>query len=63
MSIGSRAVKFKVTRMGWPSLGVGMAKFGPNGPQLELPSSKQGPHELATAPSHVIVPAKGDETP
>ena len=38
MSIGSRAAMFKVTRMGCPNLGVGMAKFEPNWPQLELPN-------------------------
>ena len=36
MSIESRAVLFKVTRMGWSNLGIGMAKFGPNWPQLNL---------------------------
>ena len=35
-SIGSRAVMFKDTRMGWSNLGIGMAKFGPSWPQLEL---------------------------
>ena len=41
MSIGSRAAMFKGTRMGWPILQVGMIKFGPNWPQLELPSPEQ----------------------
>ena len=31
MSIKARAAMFKVTRMGWPNLGIGMAKFGPIG--------------------------------
>ena len=40
MSIGARAALFKVTRMGWSNLGVGMAKFGPNWPHLGLPALK-----------------------
>ena len=40
MSTRARAVMFKVTRMGWSNLGVGMAKFGPNWPQVELPAPK-----------------------
>ena len=36
MSIVARAAMFKVTRMGWSNLGVGMAKFEPNWSQLEL---------------------------
>ena len=40
MSIESRAVMFKVTRIGWSNLGIGMAKFGPNWPQLELLASE-----------------------
>ena len=39
MSIGARATMFKVRRMGWSNLGVGMAKGGPNWPQLELPGA------------------------
>ena len=35
MSIESR-VMYKVTRMGWSNLGIGMAKFGPIWPKLEL---------------------------
>ena len=41
MSIGSRAAMFKATRMEWSNLGVGMANFGPNWPQLELLAPKQ----------------------
>ena len=40
MSIGGIAAMFKVRRMGWSNLGVGMAKFGPSWPQLELTASK-----------------------
>ena len=40
MSIGARAVMFKATRMGWENLGVGMGKFGPNWPQLDLTAPK-----------------------
>ena len=40
MNIESRPVMFKVTRMGWSNLGIGMAKFGPNWPQLELHASE-----------------------
>ena len=32
MSIGPRAVMFKVTRMGWSDLGIGVVKFGHNWP-------------------------------
>ena len=39
MSIESRAVMFQVTRMRWSNLGIGMAKFGPHWPQLELRAS------------------------
>ena len=36
MSIGARAAMFKVTRMRWPNLGVEIAIFGHNWPQLKL---------------------------
>ena len=58
MSIEPRAVMSKVTRMGWSELGIGMAKVGPNWPQLELLALSYYPcdhHELIAALSHEIL--------
>ena len=55
MNIGARAAMSKVTRMGWPNLGVGMAKCGPNWPQLELTAlsyTPYDPHEFTGALSN-----------
>ena len=56
---------YKVTKMGWPNLGVRMVKFGANWlnwSYLPLSNNPCDPHELTAALSHVRPLAKGDET-
>ena len=66
MSIESRAAMSTLSRMEWSNLGIGMAKFEPNWPQLGLlvPKLYTGDlHELTAALSHLIPRPKGVEAP